>query len=79
MAEKCLPAVGVEVSAAGVGEFYGSRSADGILDGWLVDSVDAGTQVKGVEVRAVPLYMTDVDATVAMVRAAVELGGVRRA
>jgi LPPG:FO 2-phospho-L-lactate transferase len=79
MAEKCLPAVGVEVSAAGVGEFYGARSADGILDGWLVDSADAGTQVKGVAVRAVPLYMTDVDATVAMVRAAVELGGVRRA
>jgi hypothetical protein len=27
-----------------------------------------------VEVAAVPLYMTDVDATAAMVRAAVELG-----
>jgi LPPG:FO 2-phospho-L-lactate transferase len=79
MAEKCLPAVGVEVSAAGVGGFYGARSADGILDGWLVDSADAGAQVKGVEVRAVPLYMTDVDATAAMVRAAVELGGGRRA
>jgi LPPG:FO 2-phospho-L-lactate transferase len=73
MAEKCLPAVGVEVSAAGVGGYYGARSADGILDGWLVDTSDAGAAVQDVEVRAVPLYMTDVDATAAMVRAAVEL------
>ena len=79
MAEKCLPAVGVEVSAAGVGGFYGARSADGVLDGWLVDTSDAGAAVEGVEVRAVPLYMTDIDATAAMVRAAVELGSeVRR-
>jgi LPPG:FO 2-phospho-L-lactate transferase len=74
MAEKCLPALGVEVSAAGVGALYGARSADGILDGWLVDTADKGAVVPGVEVRAVPLYMTDVDATAEMVRAAVELG-----
>jgi LPPG:FO 2-phospho-L-lactate transferase len=73
MAERCLPAVGVEVSAAGVGRWYGARSADGILDGWLVDTADDGAVVPGVEVRAVPLYMTDTDATAAMVRAAVEL------
>jgi LPPG:FO 2-phospho-L-lactate transferase len=74
MAERCLPAVGVEVSAAGVGRWYGARSADGILDGWLVDTADAAATVPGVTVRAVPLYMTDVDATAEMVRAAVELG-----
>jgi LPPG:FO 2-phospho-L-lactate transferase len=74
MAERCLPAVGVEVSAAGVGRWYGARSADGILDGWLVDTADAAASVPGVTVRAVPLYMTDVDATAEMVRAAVELG-----
>jgi LPPG:FO 2-phospho-L-lactate transferase len=69
MAEKCLPAIGVEVSAAGVGAHYGAE----LLDGWLVDTADAGADVPGVPVRAVPLYMSDVDATVEMVRAAVEL------
>jgi len=70
MAERCLPAIGVEVSASGVGTHYGARSAGGILDGWLVDTADAGTRVDGVLVEAVPLYMTDTAATAAMVRAA---------
>jgi LPPG:FO 2-phospho-L-lactate transferase len=73
MAEKCLPVVGVEVSAAGVGAHYGARSGDGILDGWLVDTADVATTVSGVDVRAVPLYMTDAEAAAAMVSAAVEL------
>src|SRR5262249_31956957 len=38
MADKVLAAVGVESSAAAVAEHYGS----GLLDGWLVDTVDAG-------------------------------------
>ncbi|HEV2089058.1 MAG TPA: 2-phospho-L-lactate transferase [Cryptosporangiaceae bacterium] len=75
MAEKCLPAVGVEVSAAGVGRHYGARAYGGLLDGWLVDTADAGAVVFGATVRAAPLYMTDEEATVAMVRAAVELAG----
>ena len=41
MAEQLLTAVGVEVSAAGVAEHYGARSAGGVLDGWLVDTADA--------------------------------------
>jgi LPPG:FO 2-phospho-L-lactate transferase len=73
MADKCLAAVGVECTAAGVGGLYGARSAGGVLDGWLVDASDAGTAVPGVTVRAVPLWMTDEDATAAMVRAALEL------
>jgi LPPG:FO 2-phospho-L-lactate transferase len=73
MADKCLAAVGVACTAAGVGGLYGARSASGVLDGWLVDSADAGTDVPGVTVRAVPLWMTDEDATAAMVRAALEL------
>jgi LPPG:FO 2-phospho-L-lactate transferase len=71
MAEKCLPAIGVEVSAAAVGAHYGPR----LLDGWLVDTADAAAAIPGVAVRAVPLYMSDVDATAAMVRAAAELAG----
>ncbi|MCW2610379.1 MAG: cofD, partial [Cryptosporangiaceae bacterium] len=73
MAERCLPALGVEVSAAGVGGWYGARAADGLLDGWLVDTADREAAVPGVDVRAVPLYMTDPEATAAMVRAAAEL------
>ncbi|GGK15286.1 2-phospho-L-lactate transferase [Pilimelia terevasa] len=70
MADKCLAAVGAQCSAAGVGALYGARSAGGLLDAWLVDEVDADAAVPGVAVHPVPLWMTDDDATEAMVRAA---------
>ncbi|WP_199736414.1 2-phospho-L-lactate transferase [Micromonospora sp. HM5-17] len=73
MADRCLAVLGVPCTAAGVGGLYGARSADGLLDGWLVDTADAGTEVPGVTVRAVPLWMTDEAATATMVRSAVEL------
>ena len=60
------------VSAEGVGRHYGARKDGGLLDGWLVHDGDAA-DVPGVEVRAVPLLMTDDEATAAMVRAALEL------
>jgi LPPG:FO 2-phospho-L-lactate transferase len=73
MADACLAAVEVECSAAGVACLYGGRGAGGLLDRWLVDAAaDAGTVVDGIEVRAVPLWMTDDDATAAMVAAALE-------
>jgi LPPG:FO 2-phospho-L-lactate transferase len=72
-----LTSIGVEVSAAGVGLHYGSRAAGGVLDGWLVDEVDADqvdrVAAAGLPCRAVPLMMRDVDATAAMAAAAVEL------
>jgi LPPG:FO 2-phospho-L-lactate transferase len=71
MADACLTAIGVETSAEAVGRHYGSD----LLDGWLVDTADAGATVPGVEVRAVPLLMTDAAATTAMARAALELAG----
>ena len=76
MADKCLAALGVECSAAGVGGLYGARGRGGVLDGWLVDSTDAATTVDGVTVRAVPLWMTDEHATAAIVRAALDVAGV---
>ncbi len=69
MADACLSAIGVETSAQAVGRHYGAD----LLDGWLVDTSDDGVTVPGVEVRAVPLLMTDLDATAAMVRAALAL------
>ncbi|MDG4789684.1 2-phospho-L-lactate transferase [Micromonospora sp. WMMD1102] len=73
MADRCLAVLGVPCTAAGVGGLYGARSVGGILDAWLVDSTDAGTEVEGVTVRAAPLWMTDEAATAAMVRTALEL------
>lgn len=69
MADKCLAVVGTECTAAGVGRLYGAD----LLDGWLVDTTDEGAAVPGVTVRAAPLWMTDEQATAAMVRAAMEL------
>jgi len=73
MADKCLAAIGVECSAAGVGGMYGARAAGGLLDGWLVDSSDTVDNLDGVTVRRTPLWMTDEDATVGMVTAAMEV------
>lgn len=70
MADKVLAAVGVESTAAAVAAHYGS----GLLDGWLVDTVDAGAveevEAAGIRCRAVPLLMTDLEATTRMAREA---------
>jgi LPPG:FO 2-phospho-L-lactate transferase len=77
MAHQMLTAIGVEVSAAGVGLHYGARSAGGILDGWLVDGVDADDAARvrdaGLPCDAVPLLMTSPVATAAMAAAAISL------
>lgn len=72
MADACLPAIGVEVSAEGVGRHYGSRKEGGLLDGWLIHDTDSAS-VPGVTVRAVALLMTDDAATAAMVHEALDL------
>ncbi|MET7637582.1 2-phospho-L-lactate transferase [Streptomyces sp. NPDC005438] len=73
MADKVLAAIGVEATASAVARHYGS----GLLDGWLVDEVDAGSvgdvETAGIRCRAVPLMMRDLDATTEMARAALEL------
>ncbi|MFI2076872.1 2-phospho-L-lactate transferase [Streptomyces triculaminicus] len=73
MADKVLEAVGVEATAAAVARHYGF----GLIDGWLVDSVDADAVAEveeaGIRCRAVPLMMTDLDATAAMAREALAL------
>ena len=63
MANQLLTGLGVDVSASGVARFHGSRTGDGILDGWLIDDSDAGEAASieeiGLTVRAVPLWMSD--------------------
>jgi LPPG:FO 2-phospho-L-lactate transferase len=79
MADACLDAIGVETSAAAVGRHYGTRSSGGLLDGWLVDNRDSAAEAGDLPVRAVPLLMSDLDATAAMARAALDLAAeVRR-
>lgn len=76
MADACLDVIGVDTTAEAVGRHYGARSGTGILDGWLVHSTD-DADVPGVQVRSVPLLMSDPDATAEMARAALELAGVQ--
>jgi LPPG:FO 2-phospho-L-lactate transferase len=75
MADKCLAAVQTECSAAGVGGLYGGRSTGGLLDGWLVDTSDAGVAVEGVTVASHDLWMRDERSTAEIVRAALEVAG----
>lgn len=73
MADKVLAAVGVESTAAAVAKHYGS----GLLDGWLVDTVDAGVvdevEAAGIRCRAIPLMMSDTEATARMATEALAL------
>jgi LPPG:FO 2-phospho-L-lactate transferase len=77
MARQLLTSIGVEVSAAAVALHYGARSAGGVLDAWLVDTTDERdldrVRAAGIACAAVPLLMTDDDATAKMAAAAVAL------
>jgi LPPG:FO 2-phospho-L-lactate transferase len=75
MADRCLPVLGIEVSAEGVGRHYGARSDGGLLDAWLV-APDDGAEVPGVDVRREPLLMSSPEATAALARAALDACGV---
>ncbi len=67
MADQLLDGLDIENSAVGVAGQLGARSEGGLLDGWLVDTEDAG-EVEGIEAagivaRSVPLYMRDTATT----------------
>jgi LPPG:FO 2-phospho-L-lactate transferase len=72
MADACLAAIGVDTTAAAVAGLYVD-----VLDGWLVDDVDADVvaeiTVSGVHTQAMPLLMTDASATRAIAGAAIDL------
>lgn len=77
MADACLTAIGVATDAEAVARHYGARSDGGLLDGWLVDEVDADAVERlgasGIRAEAVPLWMTGDAAGAAMASAALDL------
>lgn len=83
MADRLLPLIGVEVSAAAVGAHYGARRTGGLIDGWLVDDGDRhaveALESAGLACRAVPLWMRDPSTTADLARAALDLAADFRA
>jgi LPPG:FO 2-phospho-L-lactate transferase len=77
MADQLLTGLGIEISAAGVARHHGARTSGGVLDGWLVDNADVAElgsiESAGITARAVPLYMTDDEATAQLARATLDL------
>ena len=71
------PPSGSRCRRPGSGSTTAHASAGGVLDGWLVDESDADQVGRltdgGLACRAVPLMMTDHDATAAMAAAAIGL------
>jgi LPPG:FO 2-phospho-L-lactate transferase len=76
MADTCLSVIGLESTSEAIGLHYGARRGTGILDCWLVHEGDHA-DINGVRTRSVPLLMSDPTATADMVRAGLELAGVR--
>ncbi|HUH08275.1 MAG TPA: 2-phospho-L-lactate transferase [Egibacteraceae bacterium] len=72
MADRLLPGVGVEVSAAGVARLY-----SGFLDGWVIDSQDAGHAeaivAEGVRVAVTDTIMRTPEVTEALARTVLDL------
>jgi LPPG:FO 2-phospho-L-lactate transferase len=72
MAHRLLPAVGAEVSAAGVARHYGA-----LLDGWVVDSRDAHAvdevEALGPRCVATETLMDDVEVAAALARTCLTL------
>ena len=77
MADQLLTGLGVEISAGGVARHHGARKSGGVLDGWLVDTADAGElgaiDDAGIAARAVPLYMADATTTAKLARDTLDL------
>lgn len=81
MADACLKTIGVATSAEAVAVHYGARATGGLLDGWLVDEVDAASlgplAAAGIPALAMPLLMRDERSAAAIAAAALELASAR--
>lgn len=76
MADKLLPAIGVDVSAAGAGSCY-----LGLIRGWVIDEVDRSlaraVERQGFDVVVAPTMMVDDDAAELLARATLRLASGR--
>lgn len=76
MADRLLPAVGAEVSAPGV-----ARAYQDILDGWVIDEVDAdlapAVRELGIEVAVTDTIMDDAAVATALAGTVMALAGLR--
>ena len=77
MAHRLLPAVGADVTAAGVAAWYGARSEGGLLDAWIVDRTDEAdlpaVRALGLTASATGTLMDDADVAAALARTALEI------
>jgi LPPG:FO 2-phospho-L-lactate transferase len=73
MADKVLPAAGVEVSAAGVAGHYAER---GLVSAWVIDRIDeslrARVEALGLRVSVVDTIMVDDEASTSLARATLD-------
>ncbi len=76
MADRLLPAIGVEVDAAAVGLHYGARTRGGVLNAWAMDVSDAAStervQQGGIRAVVTDLIMRDPASTAAFVAYAIK-------
>jgi LPPG:FO 2-phospho-L-lactate transferase len=73
MADRLMPVVGLEVSAAGAADAYGD-----VLDGWVIDDADAGSASRirdelGIQVAVTDAVMRDDAVAEALARTALSL------
>lgn len=79
MADACLRALDVEVSATGVANYYGARSTGGLLDGWVIDQRDheqaEHIRDSGIQVAVTPTDLGDPVQARGTIHAALQLAG----
>jgi LPPG:FO 2-phospho-L-lactate transferase len=79
MADRLLPAVGCGVAAAAVAGWYGSRSAGGLLDAWILDDEDVASLTAvhdlGIAAVAADTLLDDVAVAARLARTALDLAG----
>jgi LPPG:FO 2-phospho-L-lactate transferase len=77
MADRLLPAVGAEVTALGVADWYGSRRRGGLLDAWIIDTKDAPSlpdiRSLGLDATATDTLMDEIDVATALAATALRL------
>jgi LPPG:FO 2-phospho-L-lactate transferase len=83
MADRCLAVANIEQSAAGIATYYGRRGEGGILDGWILDTVDsnlvAQIDASGIPAKAVPTVMKDAAASKALAAEALAFAQIQAA